>query len=73
MKKCEYCGAEFEPKRRQQRFCQAACRAAWHKEQSCPGTISSVRQLKSGIFSVAVHFPSRPSLHAGSRCRLESE
>jgi hypothetical protein len=33
-RRCEQCGAVFEPRREHARFCSAACRVTWHRERA---------------------------------------
>jgi hypothetical protein len=34
VRNCEQCGAEFEPRREHARFCSAACRITWNRENA---------------------------------------
>ena len=34
VRNCEQCGAEFEPRREHARFCSAACRVTWNRENA---------------------------------------
>jgi len=75
MTPCAYppCGIKFTPTRCGHRFHSDACRAAWHREQTCPGKISSIRALKRGGWAFTVHYPNQPGgLVIGSVVRLET-
>lgn len=70
--KCAHCYGIFTPRRPGHRYCAPKCRAAAHREQSLPGTVTGVRQLKSGGWSVTVAFPDRPDgINIGARVAID--
>lgn len=52
---CPCCHSLFQPKRPQQAFCSARCRASFHTDVGTSGKIKSVRRLQRGV-SVIVRF-----------------
>jgi len=70
---CPECQQEFVPKRQKQRFCSGPCRSAWHRHENLPGTVSSIKQLANGQWSVTSHYPQLPPLQRGQRCRIETD
>ena len=73
MKHCAYkpCNKLFKPMCENHRYCSAACRVANYRlNHELPGTIKSIRQITSGQWSVAVHFPTQPATHVGRKVAL---
>jgi hypothetical protein len=62
---CDNCHKQFEPTREDQRFCCQDCRHAWHRF-NIPGTISGVRALKAGKWSITIQCDRLPLAIKGS-------
>jgi len=75
MTRCAYtpCNKTIRNPKSGQRFCSApdTCRQSWHREQNLPGVVSGVRQLKSGGWSVTIHYPTQPAVRIKERVSLE--
>lgn len=70
---CDQCQKTFEPARADQRFCAPRCRAAWHRENVPAGTVTSLRPLKRGGWSVTVKYDALPAgLHLGGAAWCET-
>lgn len=70
--KCAHCFDIFTPSRPGHRYCTDKCRAAAHREKTLPGTVTGLRQLKGGGWSVTVHYPQQPAgLNIGARVALD--
>lgn len=70
---CDHCQNEFKPSRPGHRFCSDTCRAAWHRANTCPGTVTGLRALKLGRWSVTVHYTMKPDgVTIGSMVRLQT-
>lgn len=51
---CPCCHSLFQPKRPQQAFCSARCRASFHTDVGASGKVASVRRIRRGC-SVVIH------------------
>jgi hypothetical protein len=70
---CNQCQRPFTPTREGHRFCSDTCRAAWHRNNSCPGKVTGLRALKRGGWAVTVHYPLQPDgITIGSMIRIET-
>jgi recombinational DNA repair protein (RecF pathway) len=73
MNHCDQCHESFDPIKYNQRFCGPICKAAWHLEHNASnGRIKSIRRIKSGKWSVTVHFLEQPSVHIGQEIALSA-
>jgi len=66
---CDYCGQRIPHPRNGQRFHSypKQCRNHWHR---LTGAVTSIRQLKSGRWSMTIHCQSLPAVKRGARIRV---
>ncbi len=57
MPTCHYCAKTIPDGRR---FCCDRHRAAWHRENVPHGTVTGIRRLKHGGWSITVRYPDLP-------------
>lgn len=71
---CLHCNRPIPEDRLKHRakYCTVNCRRLAWEQRHFPGKCVGVRQLKSGWWSVTLHFPEYPSLNIGERVKVET-
>lgn len=74
MTTCDACHEDIPNARPGQRFHSKprTCRQSWHRMRWLPGVVTSIRQTKSGQWSITVRYPVLPAVKNGIRVRLET-